>query len=185
MKLQGEHIYLRPLHVNDALGDYPSWLNDHEVCQYNSHGDTHYTQEMAVSYIQSVQNNLTCKVFAMCDKISDKHIGNIALQAISPKNQSAEFAILLGDKAFWGKGLSKEAGKLLLDYGFDFLKLHRIYCGTSEANVPMQHLALSLGMECEGRRKEALFKNGIFYDVLEYGIVEKPIQTRSTSDIKS
>lgn len=173
MKLESARLYLRPLHVNDALGDYPSWLNDQEVCQYNSHGDTFYTKEMALFYIQSVQNNLTCKVFAICDKATDKHIGNIALQAISPKNKSAEFAILLGDKGYWGKGLSKEAGKLLLDYGFDFLKLHRIYCGTSEANVPMQHLAHSLGMELEGRRKEALFKNENFYDVLEYGILTK------------
>ena len=173
MKIEGENLYLRPLHVNDALGDYPSWLNDKEVCQYNSHGDILYTQEMALSYIQSVQNSLTCKVFAICDKTSDKHIGNISLQAISTKNQNAEFAILLGDKAFWGKGISKEAGKLLLDYGFTILKLHRIYCGTSEANIPMQHLAISLGMEFEGRRKETLYKNGIFYDILEYGILAK------------
>ncbi len=171
MKLEANNIYLRPLHINDALGDYPSWLNDHEVCRYNSHGDTLYTKEMALSYIQSVQNNPTCNVFAICDKTSDKHIGNISLQAISTKNQSAEFAILLGNKAFWGKGLSKEAGKLLIAYGFNDLNLHRIYCGTSEANTPMQRLALSLGMELEGRRKEALFKNNRFYDVLEYGIV--------------
>ena len=171
MKLEGAHIYLRPLHVKDASGDYPSWLNDQEVCQYNSHGDTHYTQEMALSYIWSVQNNPTCKVFAICDKTSDKHIGNIALQGISTKNKSAEFAILLGNKTFWGKGLSKEAGKLILDYGFTVLKLHRIYCGTSEENISMQHLALALGMKLEGRRKEAMCKNGFFYDILEYGIV--------------
>ena len=158
MKINGERIYLRPLHINDADGNYPSWLNDKVVCQYNSHGDILYTKKMALSYIQSVQNNPTCNVFAICDKVSDKHIGNIALQAISSKNQSAEFAILLGDKAFWGKGLSKEAGKLLIDYGFHTLKLHRIHCGTSEANIPMQHLALALGMKLEGRRKEALFK---------------------------
>lgn len=171
MKLETEHIYLRPLHEEDAEGDYPSWLNDQEVCQYNSHGDILYTKEMALYYIQSVHNNPTCKVFAICDKLTNKHIGNISLQAISTKNQSAEFAILLGNKAFWGKGLSKEAGKLLIAYGFNDLNLHRIYCGTSEANTPMQRLALSLGMELEGRRKEALFKNNRFYDILEYGIV--------------
>ncbi len=59
----------------------------------------------------------------------------------------------------------------MIDYGFNVLKLHRIHCGTSEANTPMQHLALSLGMELEGRRKEAMKKNGQFYDVLEYGIL--------------
>lgn len=173
MNLIGERVYLRPLHVNDANGDYPNWLNDKEVCQYNSHGDKLYTQEMALSYIQSIQNSLTCKVFAICDKKSDTHIGNISLQAISKTNESAEFAILLGNRAFWGKGLSKEAGRLLIDYGFGELKLHRIYCGTSEANIPMQHLALALGMELEGKRKEAMKKNGKFYDILEYGILTK------------
>ena len=171
VKIEGKNLYLRALHVNDSEGNYPAWLNDKEVCRYNSHGDTLYTKEMAISYIQSVENSPTCKVFAICDRASDKHIGNIALQAITMQNKSAEFAILLGDKEFWGKGLSKEAGKLLLQYGFDTLKLHRIYCGTSEANIPMQHLALSLGMELEGRRKEAMFKDGLFYDILEYGIV--------------
>jgi len=176
VKLESERIYLRTLHVNDAKGNYPSWLNDKEVCRYNSHGETLYTKEMALSYIQSVQDSPTCKVFAICDKASDKHIGNIALQAISLKNQNAEFAILLGDKAFWGKGLSKEAGKLLIDYGFNVLKLHRIYCGTSQANTPMQHLAIALGMELEGRRKEAMKKDGKFYDVLEYGILKKDLE---------
>lgn len=171
MKLIGEHLYLRALKETDALGDYPSWLNDPEVCRYNSHGDTHYTQKMARTYIQSVTNNPSCHVFAICDLQSHLHIGNIALQELSTKNQSAEFAILLGNKAFWGKGLSKEAGKLLINYGVKMLHLHRIYCGTSEANLPMQHLALSLGMKLEGRRKEALLKNGYFYDVLEYGMV--------------
>jgi RimJ/RimL family protein N-acetyltransferase len=173
MRLEGERVYLRALHVNDANGDYPSWFNDKEVCRYNSHGDKIYTKEMALEYIKSVTNNPTCKVFAICTKSDDLHIGNISLQAISLKNESAEFAILLGNRNFWGKGISKEAGKLLIEYGFKTLKLHRIHCGTSEANLPMQHLALSLGMELEGRHKEAMKKNTHFYDVLEYAILNK------------
>jgi RimJ/RimL family protein N-acetyltransferase len=169
--LAGKHIYLQPLQESDASGNYPNWLNDEEVCRHNSHGDILYTKEMALSYIQSVQKNHTYKVFAICETSSDKHIGNIALQGISTKNQSAEFAILMGEKSFWGRGFSKEAAELLLAYGFNELKLHRIYCGTSEANIAMQRLALSLGMELEGRRKEAMYKNGEFLDILEYGII--------------
>jgi ribosomal-protein-alanine N-acetyltransferase len=169
--LAGKHIYLQPLQESDASGNYPNWLNDEEVCRHNSHGDTLYTKEMALSYIQSVQNNPTCKVFAICLKENNLHLGNISLQSISKKNKNAEFAILMGEKSFWGRGFSKEAAELLLAYGFNELKLHRIYCGTSEANVAMQRLALSLGMELEGRRKEAMYKNGEFFDILEYGIV--------------
>ena len=172
-ELSSKRLYLRPLHENDANGNYPNWLNDEEVCRYNSHGDTLYTKEMALSYIQSVQNNPTCKVFAICLKENNLHLGNISLQSISKKNKNAEFAILMGENFFWGRGFSKEAAELLFAYGFNELKLHRIYCGTSEANVAMQHLALSLGMELEGRRKEAMYKNGEFLDVLEYGVIKK------------
>lgn len=171
MKLIGKKIYLRLLELNDAEGNYPNWLNDKEVCKYNSHGDTLYTKEMATAYIKSVKNNPYNVVFAICENETNKHIGNISLQQISQKNKNAEFAILMGEKSFWGKGFAKQAGTLLFKYGFEVLKLHRIYCGTNELNIAMQNLALSLGMHLEGKRKDAMYKDGKFFDILEYGLV--------------
>lgn len=167
--LEGERVYLRPLELNDANGNYPNWLNDKEVCKYNSHGDIHYTKEMAIEYIKSVQNNSNCKVFAVCLKNNNTHIGNISLQRIISKE--AEFAILMGEKEYWGKGYASEAGKLLIKYGFEILHLQRIYCGTSEVNIPMQHLTDALGMALYGKRKKALKKNNQLFDIFEYEII--------------
>ena len=146
-KIYGKRVYLRPLSLEDANNNYPNWLNDKEVCRYNSHGNTLYTKEMAIEYIKSVQNSSTCRVFAVCLKDNDKHIGNISLQQISKIKKSAEFAILMGEKEYWGKGYATEAGKLLMTYGFQELELNEIYCGTSEKNIPMQKLALKLSMQ--------------------------------------
>lgn len=173
MILEGKQIYLRPLALSDADGKYPSWLNDPEVCRYNSHGDTWYTKEMAHAYIKSVQNNPTHKVFAICLIDNDRHVGNIALQQISSKNSNAELAILIGEPDMYGKGIGYEAGTLLIRYAFNSLNLHRIYCGTHAKNIAMQTLALKLGMREEGRRTEALFKDGNFFDVIEYGLILK------------
>ncbi|MEA1973664.1 MAG: hypothetical protein U9N34_10310, partial [Candidatus Cloacimonadota bacterium] len=49
-----KRVYLRPLKLNDAEGNYPHWLNDPEVTKYNSHGDIYYTKAMAIEYIKSV-----------------------------------------------------------------------------------------------------------------------------------
>lgn len=171
MKLEGERIYLRPLELRDADGAYPAWLNDPEVCLYNSHGDTLYTREMAQSYIESVTDNPSYAVFAICLREHDRHIGNIALQQISAKNRNAEFAVLIGEPSVFGQGIGYEAGVLLVDYAFSTLKLHRLYCGTHAENISMQHLALKLGMSEEGRRRDALFKNGQFADIVEYGLI--------------
>jgi RimJ/RimL family protein N-acetyltransferase len=170
MKLESNRLYLRPLKNEDANGVYPTWLNDKEVCKYNSHGDTYYTKKMALNYINMVNNNPKCIVFAIIDKKSDKHIGNISLQQINTKNKTAEFAILMGEKQFWNKGLATEAGKLLIKYGLNQLKLHKIYCGTSEANLPMQKLASNLGMKKTGTSKKALEKNNQLFDIYNYSL---------------
>ena len=170
--LTGENVALRPLEVGDLEGGYVSWLNDDEVCRFNSHHVFPYTEESGRSYIASQQDNRTALVLAIVDRHSNEHIGNISLQSIDYINRSAEFAILLGEKQFWGKGYSKEAAFMLLQHGFLELGLERIYCGTSEQNVPMQKLAAYLGMKEEGRRRRALFKHGVFRDIIEYGVLK-------------
>jgi RimJ/RimL family protein N-acetyltransferase len=164
MKLEAKRVYLKPLCLEDANGNYPSWLNDKEVCRYNSHGEVLYTKEMAVEYIKSVQNSSTCRVFAVCLN-SGKHIGNISLQDI--KDSSAEFAILMGEKEFWGKGYAREAGEVLLRYGFEVLNLKSVYCGTSLSNIAMQKLAKALGMEDASRES---------CEVLRYKIKRESIE---------
>jgi len=171
MKLHGNHIYLRLLEPSDADGNYPNWLNDPDVCRYNSHGETLYTREMAKIYITDTVNNPSVAVFAICNIQNNQHIGNIALQQISAKNRSAEFAILIGEVSIYESGIGFEASNLLFDYGFKTLKLHRIYCGTHRDNIGMQKLALKLGMEQEGLRRDAIFKNNSFADIVEYGIL--------------
>ena len=170
--LQGKHIYLRELCMQDAEGNYPNWFNNPEVTKYNSHGERVYTKEMAKEYIKMVADSSSHQVFAIVDKASQKHIGNISLQAIDTKARNAEFAILIGEPSVYGKGVGEEAGKLLLCYGFDELGLHRIYCGTSSNNLGMQKLAGKLGMKQEGLRRDSLLKNGEFADIIEYGILE-------------
>lgn len=168
--LEGKNIYLRALSPNDAKGSYPHWLNDPEVTKYNSHGDVLYTQQMALDYIDMAANSPTHCVFAIIRKSTQQHLGNISLQAIDLNLRSAEFAILIGEPSVYGKGIGYEAGKLLLDYGFETLSLSHIYCGTSENNAAMQRLALKLGMKEKNRRKDALLKKNILFDIIEYSI---------------
>lgn len=170
--LESKRIYLRTLDFEDLKGNYIKWLNDEEVCKYNSHHVFTYSPEDAMQYIKDSKQSKTAIVLAIIEKETDTHIGNIALQSIDLVNKSAEFAVLLGEKSFWGKGFAKEALTLLLKHGFNEMNLHRIYCGTSSENKAMQKLAISLGMKEEGCRREALYKHGLYSDMIEYGILK-------------
>lgn len=169
--LAGQRLDLRPLIEADASGAYSHWFNDAEVCRGNSHHVFPYHSEAAVEYIQRVNRSRTDLVLAIIGRKNRRHIGNVALQNICWINRTAEFAIIIGDRTAWGKGLGTEAGRLLCGHGFQALNLNRIYCGSFEANTAMKKLALSLGMKEEGRRRQAAYKAGRYVDVIEYGVL--------------
>ena len=166
-------MFLRTLCLKDADGPYVSWFNDEEVCQHNQHHVFAYYKKQAKEYIRKSIASRSELVLAITTKKGAKHIGNIALQRIDLLSRNAMFSIIVGDKDYWGKGYAKEAVKLILEHGFSQMNLHRIYCATTADNVPMQKLALSVGMKKEGRRRDAAFKAGNYKDVIEYGVLKK------------
>jgi len=169
--LVGEKIYLRTITEDDLNANYREWFNHEDVCRYNSHHRfPHYDESMS-EYYESVIKSRKNLVLAICDKESDAHIGNVALENIDHLNQSAEFVILIGDTAHWGKGKGSDAAKILIRHGFNELNMHRIYCGTSEENMGMQKMALALGFKEEGRARDSIFKNGMFKDIIWYSLL--------------
>lgn len=164
-----DQYFVRALTEDDLKGPYPLWFQDQEVCRYNGHGKFFKTEQYFRDFLRSLDRE--DRVVWAIAHVTDGHIGNISLQGISLVNQSAEFAIMLGDRRHWGKGVSTLAGEALCDHGFRRLNLHRIGCGTSADNIGMQKLALRLGMQLEGTRRSALFLEGRWVDILEYGVL--------------
>lgn len=164
-----ESYFVRPLEEADVLGAYPTWFQDQDVCRYNSHGKFFHPLEYYREYVAATAQERRI-VWAVCHR-QDGHVGNVSLQDIATINRTAEFAIILGDKRHWGKGLGCLAGRALLEHGFRIIDLHRVYCSTAATNIGMRKLALRLGMIEEGTRRQHLLLDGSRVDVVEYGIL--------------
>ncbi|MSR70980.1 N-acetyltransferase [Candidatus Kaiserbacteria bacterium] len=169
--IEGEKINLRSLTIEDVKEGYVNWFNDDEVCRFNSHHVFPYTEARARQYVESIQTGNQNLVLAIIDKVSGTHVGNVSLQIIDWASRNAEFAIVIGEREFWGKGIGKEATTLLIAHAFNTMNLHRIYCYTAVNNPAMQKLAESAGFVKEGVLKEAQFKDGVYYDVIAYGLL--------------
>ncbi|MBS1645324.1 MAG: GNAT family N-acetyltransferase [Bacteroidetes bacterium] len=170
--LKTDRYILRSISEDDLNIEYLKWLNDEEVCKYNSHATFPYTESMMIEYFDAIERSIQSKVvLAIIDKESGIHIGNVSLQNINWVNRNAEFAIMLGNTSFWGKGVGFEVAQVIFRYGFERLNLKRIYCGTSEENIGMQHIAQKLGMQHEGTHRCAMFKFGQYKDIFTYGIL--------------
>jgi ribosomal-protein-alanine N-acetyltransferase len=171
--LVGNGVALRALEPSDADGPYPTWFNDAEVCAQNAHHYLPYSRQDALEYIEQTGHAVGEMVLAIVGKDGSTHIGNVALKRIDSVSRSAEFAIVIGDRTAWGKGYGKEVGGLVLDHAFFALNLHRVYCGTLDTNSAMQRLAEHLGMVEEGLRRQAVYKDGRYLDIVEYGVLRE------------
>jgi ribosomal-protein-alanine N-acetyltransferase len=170
-----DEYFVRSLLEQDLDGPYLSWFEDQDVCRYNSHGKFFKNRDYFKEYFQAL-NAEDRVVWAICHT-ADGHIGNISLQNLSSINRHAEFAILLGDRRHWGKGVARLAGEKLIGHGFDKLNLERIHCGTAAGNVAMRKLALALGMIEEGCRRSHCFIDGNWMDVIEYGLLRSEFRS--------
>jgi [ribosomal protein S5]-alanine N-acetyltransferase len=178
-ELTGENIILKGLSKKFVSEKYAQWLNDKKVCVENRHGSVKNTIYMTEKYVESVDRSDTAAAFAIITKAGDLHIGNVCLENISWENRSGEIAILIGEKDFWGKGIATEAYKLIIDYGFNMLDLHRLYSGMTIRNKAMIKVAERSGMTEEGILKESLFKDGIYVDIVRYAIINPKHKKRA------
>ncbi len=74
--------------------------------------------------------------------------------------------------AFWGRGIATEAARLLIDFGFRKLHLHRIYATCDPRNTASFKVMEKAGLSYEGRMRENLLIKDGWRDSLLYSILE-------------
>ncbi|MDD5356024.1 MAG: GNAT family protein [Candidatus Omnitrophica bacterium] len=169
--LEGEKVYLSPLSTEDDLTTYASWLNDKDVTNYLACGMFPTTTEQLKDYIKSFQNNKTGMLLGIFLKKNSKHIGNTTLHQINWKDRNAQIGILIGDKKSWGKGYGTEVFRLIRDYAFKRLNLHRIYSALVVENKGSLNALKKVGYEVEGIARDHFFLNGRYVDCLYVAVV--------------
>ncbi len=90
-------------------------------------------------------------------------IGTIDLFALDGVHRRAGVGIVLLEK-YRGKSYAGKALDILIDYGFNFLNLHQLFCNIEEGNQASLRLFISRGFEVTGVKKEWNRKNGKWVD---------------------
>ena len=167
--LIGKRVYLRPLGGQD-LDRCLRWVNDPEITP-NLLLRFPISREREREWLESKYKDDREIVLAIVLKDADRHVGNCGLHKIDYVDREAEFGILIGEKEEWGRGYAPEAARLLLDYGFRELNLHRIGLEVFSYNLRAQRVYEKVGFVREGIRRESHFSNGLFHDTIIMGIL--------------
>ena len=110
-------------------------------------------------------------LWVMAEAGRDSCLGHVGLYKVDHRVGSAEFAILLGDRTWWGKGVGKACTVFAIDYAFTQLNLRRVYLEVLATNERAAGLYRKLGFKDEGRLRQHQYKNGAHVDVLMMGLL--------------
>ena len=97
-------------------------------------------------------------------------IGAVRLTTEDIENEAASIGYAL-DPDHWGNGYMSEAVRAVVGYGFDGLKLHRIWATADPENEASWRLMERLGMRREGLLREDKLIRGTWRDSYLYAIL--------------
>lgn len=127
-----------------------------------------YTVEDAREFLSTIASDGEVR-FALTLRESGRLIGGIGLRIVEPL-QHAELGYWLG-VPYWGKGYGTEAAREMLRYGFEVLKLHRIWATHFTSNPASGRILKKIGMRHEGCQRQHFRKWDQFVDLELYGIL--------------
>jgi RimJ/RimL family protein N-acetyltransferase len=154
-----------------SVQDYAS---DPEVVRYVDFGPN--SEEESRIFIQKAfdqQNEKPRRNFTLAITLKAQNvlIGGCGIYVSNPGNREGYIGYVL-NRNFWSQGYATEAARALLEFGFNKLKLHRIFATCDIKNVASAHVLEKIGMRQEGHFHENGWVKGRWRDSLLYAILD-------------
>jgi diamine N-acetyltransferase len=167
VSLNGEHILLRAVEPSD-LDILHQWENNAEIWQV-SNTYAPFSRNIIKKYIENAQLDIfeAKQLRLMIDlKEKDKQrtIGTIDLFDFEPMHKRAGIGILISENKDRRNGYAREALTIMINYCFEILNLHQLFCNIVKNNKASLKLFRKKGFEIIGLKKQWCLNNGKWVD---------------------
>ncbi len=170
--IKTKHFTLRPVKMSDASALARS-INDKTIAHNTLHIPNPYSLRDAKDWINKCQRNNRRKQsqsFSLSIEIDGQIVGGIGFHNIARRHK-AELGYWLARK-YWGRGLMTKIVKTMVRYGFNALKLKRIYAFTFAYNKASARVLIKNGFKQEGFLRKNVIKKGKAIDEYIYSIIK-------------
>jgi [ribosomal protein S5]-alanine N-acetyltransferase len=167
--LETKRLRMRPYLEND-IPELILLVGAREVAATTLRIAHPYTEKDAHAFLELAKE--PDKIWLAITLLEDgRQIGGVGLR-VDQQHQNAELGYWLG-VPYWGFGYATEAAREVLRYGFEDLKLHRIFASHFGHNPASGRILRKLGMRYEGCQREQLLKWDRFVDSELYGLLRQ------------
>ncbi|MCP4686271.1 MAG: GNAT family N-acetyltransferase [bacterium] len=170
--LKGHIVSLRSFRRSDAAS-LQRYANDARVARYLPLMPHPYGPEQARQWINFAQRSARqdkAYFFGLEHPELREIVGGIGLKQFFCQDNTAEVGYWLAAD-FWGKGMATEAVRLITEFSFEKLELHRLFAMTHEKNVGSSKVLEKNGFRREGTMRKAGNIDGQWQDLYTHGLL--------------
>ncbi len=168
--LSGERVRLLPLTEEHTDAYYASTLDEEVRRLTGTHRTISYSEVQQWCATRAQTDDRVD--LAITEQPSGRFVGELSLQDFDPENESAGYRIALSAIEFTGQGLGRDATRLILEYAFFQLGLHRVWLHVYAFNMRAIAVYRACGFSVEGRMRESLLWEGRRHDSLLMAVLE-------------
>ena len=174
--LKGKHIYLRALEPED-LEFIHTIENDENFWEISS-TQTPYSKFLIKQYLEHAHKDIyeVKQLRLVISSYKDEPLGMIDIFDFDFKNNRAGIGILIKETKDRKQGFASESLKLLIDYCFNHLYLHQLYCNISEVNEASINLFSKQGFNKIGLKEDwnldkGTYKNEYLFQLINTNVL--------------
>ncbi len=176
MKFKAEHFYLKLIDIEDTQNLLDFELRNRAFFTLTSptRSESFYTLEGKKAFVEGqVQAYLDNISHSFCMYDYQNHlIGWVSLfEILDVPNINSCFLGYRIDQTMQGKGYMSEAVKIICDYAFKTVRLHRIEAGVMVNNFGSQRVLEKNGFIQEGLNRKNVQIDGVWEDHYIYGLL--------------
>jgi RimJ/RimL family protein N-acetyltransferase len=175
--LEGRLVTLRR-HRPENLPAVVRWYRDPELARLTRYQTRPMSREEVERFFQARLLSPDSIAYAIHDGSTDRLVGLTTFSALDADNGSVLFHITIGERDAWGRGLGTEATELMLEHAFERLGLHRVGLSVFSFNERAIRAYEKAGFRIEGRLREAIHRDGLYWDEVQMGALAGEWQGR-------
>ncbi len=172
-EIETERLVLRMLRWSDLAAIF-AYAHDPDVARHTL-WEPHQTTRDSQAFLEFAfeQSRIgSMYVWGITLKGDDRVIGTIGLANRAVQHARAELGFALA-RPCWNRGITTEAAKAVLRFGFEQLRLNRIEAFCKPANLASARVLEKAGMSLEGVLRRHQYIKGHFEDLRLYAILAK------------
>lgn len=162
-------IYLRLMTIDDT-DCIVNWRNKDAVRKCFVYQEL-FTRETHMGWIKNMVEPGKVVQMMICELTDDTPIGSVYVRDIDKHHNKAEYGIFIGEDSARGRGIGTAAAKLMVQYCFEELKLHKLFLRAFSDNMQAIRSYEKAGFVQEAYLKDDVCIDGVYRDMVFMAIL--------------